>query len=349
MTVMKRTLRGILAYGLMTVFGCSIGNTNGLPKDKDGNQYNDFELKELTGTKFIADYTVSKEDVIRAIPQKYIDRARNYLHVAYQHTSHGTHVTYGLYGLPDYKPGDKKLFAVTCNDPKYGQLDIRDNILEKYAPFMVKAYDLSRDETAFIQTTRNFLDDPNNAIINVVMWSWCNIRDHNVKGNYLRGMKTLIEEYGIGGTKIGVGAGQRANPVYFVFMTGHANDTGNLGIGNPSAQAAFINKFCKENKLLCLDYYSIDTHCMDDNYWDDAGDDGNSYKYNNSKTEEGFFYHDWQNAHELGKDYYHNKTSPGGAVKCGDHTTQHITANRKAYAMWWILARISGWDGESSE
>ena len=26
--------------------------------------------------------------------------------------------------------------------------------------------------------------------------------------------------------------------------------------------------------------------------------------------------------------------------------SQHITANRKAYAMWWILARIAGWNGE---
>ncbi len=29
----------------------------------------------------------------------------------------------------------------------------------------------------------------------------------------------------------------------------------------------------------------------------------------------------------------------------GAHNSQHITANRKAYAMWWILARIAGWDG----
>ena len=28
------------------------------------------------------------------------------------------------------------------------------------------------------------------------------------------------------------------------------------------------------------------------------------------------------------------------------HNSQHITANRKAYAMWWILARIAGWNGE---
>ncbi len=59
----------------------------------------------------------------------------------------------------------------------------------------------------------------------------------------------------------------------------------------------------------------------------------------------GNFYEDWQNSHVLGVDYYENKNTPGGSVIFGAHNTQHITANRKGYAMWWILARIAGWDG----
>ncbi len=58
---MKKRLKGILVYFLMTVFGCSIGNTNGLPKDKDGKKYDGFVIQEVTGEKFIADYTVAKE------------------------------------------------------------------------------------------------------------------------------------------------------------------------------------------------------------------------------------------------------------------------------------------------
>ena len=86
---------------------------------------------------------------------------------------------------------------------------------------------------------------------------------------------------------------------------------------------------------------------MNDNYWEDAGDDGNSAAYaagpgNGSQM----FYTDWQDGHVPGTDYYENKANPGGAATFGAHNTQHITANRKAYAMWWILARIAGWSGE---
>jgi hypothetical protein len=41
-----------------------------------------------------------------------------------------------------------------------------------------------------------------------------------------------------------------------------------------------------------------------------------------------------------------NRESPGGSASYGDHNSQHITANRKVYALWWILARIAGWEGQ---
>ncbi|WP_430815716.1 hypothetical protein [Carboxylicivirga sp. RSCT41] len=302
-----------------------------------------FSIGELSGDQFIADYTVAKEGVLRSIPKKYIDLARQNLHVAYQHTSHGTHVSRGLYGLQDYKEGDDVLFGITNHNPQEGKLDFRDYALQEYAEPGRNGVDLSRDETAFIQATRNYLDDEDNADINVVMWSWCNIAGHDVSGNYLPGMKILIDEYGVGGSKLGNEKGQRKNAVAFIFMTGHANRSTNTGVGNPKEQARLINDYCNANGLLCLDYYSIDTHCMNDNYWEDAGDNGDSGNYG------GNFYEDWQSENELGIAYFESKNKPGGEVKLGSHTTQYITSNRKAYAMWWILARLSGWDGEYTE
>jgi len=276
-------------------------------------------------TTVIADHTIAHEDILRAIPEEYINAARNGLHVAYQHTSHGTHVSRGLFGLPDYKAGDDILFAITNNDPQDDKLDFRDYALESYAESGVDASDLSRNETAFIQATRNYLNDPDNSEINVVMWSWCNIAGHDVAGNYLPGMQTLINEY---------------PSVAFIFMTGHANQDANVGNGNPKNQADLIINYCEENKFYCLDYYGIDTHDMAGNYWEDAGDDGNS-------SAGGNFYADWQNSHSIGDGYFENRSSPGGSVAYGAHNTQHITANRKAYAMWYILATIAGWDGDN--
>jgi hypothetical protein len=166
------------------------------------------------------------------------------------------------------------------------------------------------------------------------MWSWCDIGDHNIP-LYLDSMEWLIGLFGEGGSH----ARAALYPVQFIFMTGHANADANVGEGNAKSQAQLIIDYCNTNDLLCLDYYSIDTHDMDDNYWEDAGDNGNSDSYG------GNFYQDFQDAHELGDAYYENLESPGGDVDYGEHTTQHITSNRKAYAMWWIMARIAGWDG----
>ena len=59
-------------------------------------------IPELPPSSAIADHEVAFEDILRSIPETYIDQARNQLHVAYQHTSHGTHVSYGLFGLQDF-------------------------------------------------------------------------------------------------------------------------------------------------------------------------------------------------------------------------------------------------------
>ncbi len=294
------------------------------------------------GTVFVAGESVAFESVLRSIPVEYINKARQSLHIAYQHTSHGTHVARGLYGLPHYKNGDDQLFAITDENRTDDKLDFNDNVLSAYAPSGVVATDLSVDERAFVQTTRNYLDDPKNAHINVVMWSWCDISGHDVNANYLPGMEVLMGEYCEGGSKIGSGSGMRAEPVVFIFMTGHAVINRNIGDGRPKNQADIITDYCTENKLYCLDYFSIDSHDMDGNYWEDASDDGYSDQY------DGNYYRDWQSAHALGSGYYENLISPNGDVAYGAHNSQHITANRKAYAMWWILARIAGWNGESN-
>jgi hypothetical protein len=289
-----------------------------------------------TSSAFVADQSVAKEAVLRAIPDSYIDTARTTLHIAYNHTSHGTHISYGVFGLPDYKAGDESKFGITRNslaDPD--KLDFHDNEIGGSYQDLSQA---DADWTSWRYQVRNYLDDPANEAINVMIWSWCDIAGHSV-ADYLSSMQTMIDEYGAGGSKIGTGVGHtRTTPVTFIFMTGHANVDSNTGTGNPREQAALITEYCETHNYFCIDYYAIDTHAMDDSYYEDTGDDGNSASYG------GNFYQDWQSSHSLGVDWYENRSTPGGVVQTGEHNSQHITANRKAYAFWWVLARIVGYE-----
>jgi hypothetical protein len=289
-------------------------------------------------TGFTVDHT---HTALSAIPDSWISRAKSDLHIAYNHTSHGSQLISGINALEAFPSFGTKYAWTDTSRGDSQSLSLDDRGISGTPDLSQGDGDGDGDGIAnWAEDTYAFLDNNASDHINVIMWSWCNIAGHDVDVNYLPGMQTLIEEYGTGGSKIGTGEGQRENAVHFIFMTGHANKNNNAGDKKPRDQAKLITDFCNEHKYFCLDYYSIDTHDINDNYWEDAGDNGNSNAYG------GNFYQDFQDAHSIGNGYFENKKSPGGKVTYGEHNTQHITANRKAYAMWWILARLAGWNGE---
>lgn len=82
---------------------------------------------------FIADYSVAKESVLRSIPAKYINAAKQKLHIMYCGTSHLSQVADGMRGLMEYKKGDNTLFAVTFDGKsRAGFLDIHYRPSEIY-------------------------------------------------------------------------------------------------------------------------------------------------------------------------------------------------------------------------
>ena len=44
---------------------------------------------------------------------------------------------------------------------------------------------------------------------------------------------------------------------------------------------------------------------------------------------------EWQNSHTLGVDWY----------QCSSAHSEPLNANLKAYAAWWLWARLAGWNG----
>ncbi len=298
-----------------------------------------FFTENTLAEDYIADYTVAKESVLRSIPESAIIKAKENLHILYCGTSHSQQVMEGMKGLEQYKTGDDALFAFTYNGTAVsGKLDIHYR--------GTTGSDLSHDgvdgdgHTGYFNGTESYLDS--NPDVNVVMWSWCSIEGHNVQV-YLDNFQELIDLYKAGGSK----GRTAANEVTFVFMTGYARGSQGDTAEPPYNQSPYQNHkrivdYCRTNQYFCLDYWSQDTY----NYGDDA------YK----PTENGnrnVQHHAWVSDTDnvLGEDWFECRNWISGNVDYPAHTddspdcAQHLTGNRRAYAAWWIWARIAGWNG----
>jgi hypothetical protein len=264
---------------------------------------------------------------IRRIPESAIIAAKNNLHIAYGHTSHGSQLVTGMDGLVSFMNGlgyPENLYAFNEGGIG-GALDLRDQ------PFS-GASDLGNpDFTAWVTATRNYLNDPANADVNVVIWSWCgqvgdapddvfyNMDDPNNDINYLKNMSQLEEEF---------------PDVMFVYMTGHLDGTwadGTLNVRNE-----VIRNYCKANGKILYDFADIESYDPDGltNYMLLGADDSCEYDSDNDGVRDRNWAVDWQSSHIEGVDWY----------LCDSAHSQPLNANLKAYAAWWLWARLAGWN-----
>jgi len=246
---------------------------------------------------------------LNSIPAESIDAAKKNLHIAYSHTSHGSQITDGMTGLVSFKGTGYSW----NNGGSGGALDLHDYAMsgDLGAP----------DRTSWANQTRTYLAA--NKDVNVVIWSWCGQVSTSTEADittYLNLMEALENDF---------------KNVKFVYMTGHLDGTGLTG--NLHQRNEQIRTYCKTNKKILFDFADIESYNPDGVYFgakkpNDACDydnDGNGSMESNWAIQ-------WQNSHTQGKDWYN----------CSSAHSQPLNANQKAYASWWLWARLAGWDGK---
>ena len=273
---------------------------------------------------------------LKSIPLEWIDSAKANIRLAYFHTSHGSQINSGLTPLDAFMGGNGVYLRGEGGGP--GILYFDDN----YGP------DLSNREGTFDDETRSFLDDPANASVNLIMWSWCQILGHDGDENpgYCSNMDSLVAEYGPGGSKIT--SGVRTVPVRFVYMTGHVNGQGENGRTNEIN--TYIRNHCMANNRILYDFADIESYDPDDNYFlDDSTNDECYYMVNGARTG------NWAQEWAAGKvmmdgvdDVAHNEPNGGEYYNCSPAHTHAVNGNMKAYAFWYLMARLAGWEGDTS-
>jgi hypothetical protein len=245
---------------------------------------------------------------VSAIPAAAIDSARARLKIAYGHTSHGSQIIDGMSGLVTYK-GQAYRFNSTGSG---GALLLRD------CPFS-GASDLGNpDWTSWATATRTYLGT--HPEINVVIWSWCGQVSGATEANittYLDLMNALERDF---------------PAVRFVYMTGHLDGSGLDGTLHKRNEQ--IRTFCRTYNKTLYDFADVESYDPDGVYFGGKRPNDNcDYDSDNNGSFDKNWAQEWQTAH------------PGQWYQCGSAHSQPLNANMKAYAAWWLWARIAGWPG----
>ena len=267
---------------------------------------------------------------ITQIPESEIVAAKANLHIGYGYTSHGSQLTRaGMKHLVEFANGGglglslpEDIFAYN-NGGADGALDLEEGPDTGWLEGDCGLY------PQWVQGTVEYLNDPSHSDVNVIMWSWCREADDKFRAGtlyseYLEPMTQLELDY---------------PDVTFVYMTG------TLGLNHQhdsyvpeyyadiKAANQLIRDYCLANGKVLYDFEDIESWNPDGNYYPFADEACNYYDSADDITPNGNWAVEWQNTHTQGVDWY----------SCAPQHSQPLNGNLKAYAAWWLFARLAGW------
>lgn len=267
--------------------------------------------------------------VLNSIPLTAIAAAKDSLHIAYGHTSHGSQLLSGngagSFGLNKLRDVDNVF--VTSATGVDGTLHLVEGSgYDEGGDLSLDAGYLTADEDSlsFIGKTIAYLGKANaqgrganHPEINVVMWSWCGQLSRLSASQvdwYLQGMADLEESY---------------PGVTFVYMTGHLDGTGANGTLHLNNER--IRAFVRANDKWLYDFADIESYDPDGKYYLDldADDNADSDKGNWAKI--------WTAAHP---DLVNSEIIT-------EHS-QPLVGQLKTTAAWWLYCALSGWSAPTS-
>jgi len=250
---------------------------------------------------------------ITALTEASINYAKSKLHIAYGHTSHGSQLTSGMNGLVGFaNSGGLGLSLPTDifdwnNGGSAGALDLHDYAMGGDVGYYPQ----------WVNNTTNYLNNPSNSDVNVIIWSWCG----QVSSKYAFG--TLGSEYLEPMTAL-----EAAYPnVTFVYMTGHVDHWADAN--NKAANQA-IRDYCAANNKVLYDFADIESYDPDGVYYEFPSDNCDYYA-SQSGPYLGNWADQWQASHTEGVDWYN----------CSSAHSRALNANLKAYAAWALWTEIA--------